>query len=83
MIEEEFTNAQNCAQKAHDELSERFMYRFVGDLNKEPSLLVSTSVVSDLPMQVSSGTLNKASEVSTATQVERAATNMAEKQFNK
>ena len=84
LIEEEFTNVQNRAQKVRDELSERLMYsKFVGGLNKEPSLLVSTSIVSDLPMQVSSGTLNKASEVSTVTQVERAASNMAEKQFDK
>ena len=36
----------NRAQKVHDELSERFMHnKFVGGLNKEPSLLGSTSVV--------------------------------------
>jgi len=84
LIEEEFTNAQNRAQKVRDELSERLMHsKFVGGLNKEPSLLGSTSVVHNLPMQVGSGMLNKATEVSTVTQVERAASNLAEKQFNK
>ena len=57
LIEEEFTDAQNRAQKVRDELSDRLVYsKFLGGLNKESSLLGNTSVASDSSIQVGSGT---------------------------
>ena len=51
-IEEEFTGAQNRAQKVHDELSDKLVYsKFIGGLNKESVLLENPSVVGDSSMR--------------------------------
>jgi len=84
LIEEEFTDAQNRVQKVRDELSDRLVYsKFIGGLNKESVLLENPSVVGDSSIQVGSGMSNKAAEVSTVTQVQRAVSYVVEKEFNK
>ena len=56
-IKEEFTDAQNHAQKVCDELSNRLVYiKFIGGFNKESVLLENPSVVGDSSIQVGSGT---------------------------
>ena len=81
-IEIEFTDAQNHAQKVHDELSGRMVYsKFVEGLNREQPLSVNTSTVNSLPMQSDSGMSDRAKEQSTVSHMQRAACNMTEKQF--